>query len=70
MKTNHSEIDTIVNDLLSQRFDEVDDLCHFVQHRLGKMDNQKSSVFWTGREHMMNDRQTLQDYVKIEIKNQ
>ena len=69
MKNNHSQIDTIVNDLVSQRFDEIDDVCRFVQNRLGKMDNQKAMVFWAGREHMINDRQTLQTYVKLEVQN-
>ncbi len=69
MKSNHLQIDTIVNDLVSERFDEIDDVCHFVQNRLGKMDNQKAVAFWAGREHLINDRQTLQIYVKSEVEN-
>ena len=67
MKTNHSPVDTILNDLVSQRFDEIDDLCRFVQNRLGKMDHQKAMVFWAGREHMIGDRQTLKAYIKNEV---
>ena len=38
MTATQSEIENLVNDLVSQRFDEVDDLCRFVQNRLGKID--------------------------------
>ena len=69
MKTNPSTIETIVNDIVSQGFDEVDDLIRFVQNRLGKADSQKAFAFWAGREHMMGDRQTLKAYVKSEIES-
>ena len=69
MKISRSEIASLVNDLVSERFDEVDDLCRFVQNRLGKMDVEKSSRFWVGREHMITDRQTLQAYVEFEFEN-
>ena len=69
MKISRSEITTLVNDLVSERFDEVDDLCRFIQNRLGKMDVEKSSMFWIGREHMITDRQTLQAYVEFEFEN-
>ena len=69
MKISRSEIVALVNDLVSERFDEVDDLCRFVQNRLGKMDVEKSSMFWIGREHMITDRQTLQAYVEFEFEN-
>ena len=69
MKSSHLQIDAIVNDLVSERFVEIDDVCSFVQNRLGKMDNQKAVAFWVGREHLINDRQTLQTYVKSEVEN-
>ena len=69
MKASPSMIETIVNDLVSQRFDEADDIIRFVQNRLGKMDVEKSSRFWVGREHMITDRQTLQAYVEFEFEN-
>ena len=69
MKTNHAQIDTIVNDVVSEGFDEIDDLCRFIQNRLGKVDNQKAMAFWVGREHMIKDRKTLQTYVKSEVEN-
>ena len=62
-------IEMIVNDAFSQRFDEVDDLSRFVQNRLGKADSQKAFTFWSGREHMMGDRQTLRDYVRLEVES-
>ena len=66
MKPTQSEIDNLLNDLISQRFDEVDDLCRFVQNRLGKMDNRTATLFWAGQEHMLSDRNTLEAYVKSE----
>ena len=67
MKINSSTIESIVNDIVSQAFDEVDDLGRFVQNRLGKADYQKAMAFWAGREHMIGDRQTLKAYVKSEV---
>ena len=69
MKTSPSMIETIANDAVSQGFDEVDDLSHFVQNRLGKSDSQKAFSFWAGREHMMDDRQTLRAYVRSEVES-
>ena len=45
MKASSSMIETIVNDLVSQRFDEADDIIRFVQNRLGKADSQQASAF-------------------------
>ena len=69
MKASPSMIETIVNDLVSQRFDEADDIIRFVQNRLGKADSQKASAFWAGQEHMIVDRQTLKAYVKSEVES-
>ena len=66
MKLNQSEIDNLLNDLVSQRFDEVDNLCRFVQNRLGKMDERNAALFWAGKEHLLTDRNTLEAYVKSE----
>ena len=67
MKASPLMIEAIVNDLVSERFDEADDVIRFVQNRLGKADGQKAMVFWAGREHMIGDRQTLKAYVKSEV---
>jgi hypothetical protein len=69
MKASPSMIETIVNDLVSQRFDEADDIIRFVQNRLGKIDNQKAMAFWAGREHMIGYRQTLKAYIKSEVES-
>ena len=69
MKASSSMIETIVNDLVNQRFDEAGDIIRFVQNRLGKADSQKASAFWAGREHMISDRQTLKAYVKSEVES-
>ena len=69
MKASSSMIETIVNDLVSQRFDEAGDIIRFVQNRFGKADSQKASAFWAGREHMISNRQTLKAYVKSEVES-
>ena len=69
MKASPSMIETILNDLVSQGFDEADDIIRFVQNRLGKADSQKAFSFWAGREHMMGDRQTLRAYVRSEVES-
>ena len=69
MKASPSMIETIVNDLVSQRFDEADDIIRFVQNRLGKIDNQGAMASWAGREHMIGDRQTLKAYIKSEVES-
>ena len=69
MKISRSEIAALVNDLVSERLDEVDDLCRFIQNRRGKMDVEKPSQFWVDREHMITDRHTLQAYVEFEFEN-
>ena len=69
MKASPLMVETIVNDLVSQGFDETDDIIRFVQNRLGKADSQKAFAFWAGREPMMGDRQTLKAYVKSEVES-
>ena len=66
MKATQSELENLVNDLVSQRFDEVDDLCRFVQNRLGKIDNRTAMLFRAGKDNMLSDRTTLEAYVKSE----
>ena len=69
MKSSPSMIESISNDLISQGFDEVDDLSYFVQNRLGKADSQRAFAFWVGHEHKMCDRQTLKAYIKSEVES-
>ena len=56
----------LLNDVVAQRFDEADDLCHFVQTRVGKPDGSVVVTYWLGRKHMITDPNTLADYIKFE----
>ena len=51
---------------MSQHFDEADDLVRFVQNRTGKLDTSVIASYWLGKEHMLNDRTTLERYIKHE----
>ena len=53
-------------DLMSQHFEEVDDLVKFVQNRTGKLDGSVISSYWLGQEHMLKDKATLAKYIKYE----
>ena len=39
MKFDQNYQRKLLNDFVAQRFDETDDLCHFVQTRVGKPDD-------------------------------
>ena len=39
MKFDQNYQRKLLNDVVTQRFDEADDLCQFVQTRVGKLDN-------------------------------
>ena len=67
MKATQTEIENLVNDLVSQRFDEVDDLCRFVQNRLGKMDNRTAMLFWAGKEQSESKGLLGQCVTKFEV---
>lgn len=56
----------LLNDVLSHRFSNAEDLVHFVQTRTGKYDSSIVTSYWSGREHMINDKTTLSAYVKLE----
>ena len=53
-------------DVISQHFDEADDLVQFVQNRTGKSDGSVISSYWQGQEHMLKDKTTLAKYIKFE----
>ena len=53
-------------DLMSQHFEEVDDLVKFVQNRTGKLDGSVISSYWLGQEHMLRDKAALAKYIKYE----
>ena len=56
----------LLNDVVSRRFSDAEDLVHFVQTRTGKHDSSISTSYWLGREHMIDDKSTLSAYVKLE----
>ena len=56
----------LLNDIVSRRFSDAEDLVHFVQTRTGKYDSSIITSYWLGREHMINDKPTLSAYVKFE----
>ena len=53
-------------DVMSQHFDEADDLVKFVQNRTGKLDESVISSYWLGQEHMFKDEAALAKYIKYE----
>ena len=52
--------------VISQNFDEADDLVQFVQNRTGKSDGCVISSYWLGQEHMLKDTATLAKHIKYE----
>ena len=53
-------------DVISQHFDEADDLVQFVQSRIGRLDGSVISLYWHGQEHMLKDKTALAKYIKFE----
>ena len=56
----------LLMDVISQHFDEADDLVRYVQNRTGKLDGSVISSYWLGQEHMLEDKATLAKYIKYE----
>ena len=56
--------DRLLTDVMSQHFDEADDLVKFVQNRTGKLDGSVIYSHWLGQEHMLKDKATLSKYIK------
>ena len=56
----------LLMDVISQHFDEVDDLVRFVQNRTGKLDVSVITSYWLGQEHMLKDKVALAKYIKYE----
>ena len=53
-------------DVISQHFDEANDLVRYVQNRTGKSDNSVISSYWLGQEHMLKDKASLAKYIEYE----
>ena len=56
----------VLMDVISQHFDEVDDLVRFVQNRTGKIDGSIITSYSLGQEHMIRDKTALAKYIKFE----
>ena len=63
---NEQSQNQLLLDVISQQFDEVDELVRFVQNRTGKLDSSVNTSYWLGREHMLKDKLTLAKYIKYE----
>ena len=46
-------------DVVSQHFDEADDLVRFIQNRIGKLDSSIITSYWQGQEHMLKEQAAL-----------
>ena len=56
----------LLMDVMSQHFNEADDLVKFVQNRTGKLDGSVISSYRLGQEHMLKDEAALAKYIKYE----
>tara|TARA_B100001057_G_C22015596_1_gene631543 strand:+ start:52 stop:264 length:213 start_codon:yes stop_codon:yes gene_type:complete len=56
----------LLMDVISQHFDEADNLVRFVQNRTGKLDGSVVTSYWLGQEHLLKDKTTLAKYIKFE----
>ena len=56
----------LLMDVISQHFDEADDLVWYVQNRTGKIDGSIITSHWQGQEHMLRDKIALAKYIKFE----
>ena len=59
----------LLMNVISQNFDEADDLVQFVQSRTGKLDESVIASYWLGQEHMLKDKATLAKYIKYECES-
>ena len=66
MKLDQKLQNKLLMDVISQHFDEADDLVRFVQNRTGKLDGNVITSYWLGKEHMLRDRLALAKYIKYE----
>ena len=56
----------LLNDVLSHRFSDANDLVDYVYTRAGKLDHDIVTSYWLGIDHMINDEQVLLEYIKFE----
>ena len=53
-------------DVISENFDDANDLISYVQNRTGKLDSTVITSYWLGHEHMLKDKTALAKYIKFE----
>jgi len=56
----------LLMDVISQHFDDANDLVRYVQNRTGKLDGSIITSYWLGQEHMLRDKAELAKYIKFE----
>ena len=56
----------LLMDVISQHFNEADDLVRYVQNRTGKLDSSIITSYWLGQEHMLRDITALTQYIQFE----
>ena len=56
----------LLMDIISEHFDDANDLVRFVQNRTGKLDSSIITSYWLGQEHMVRDKTALSKYIKFE----
>ena len=56
----------LLMDVISEHFDDANDLVRYVQNRTGKLDSSTITSYWPPQEHMLNDKPTLAEYIKFE----
>ena len=66
MKLDQKFQNKLMLDVISQHFDEADDLVRYVQNRTGKSDGSVISSYWLGQEHMLKDEAAIAKYIKYE----
>jgi len=66
VKLDHQFQNKILMDVISQHFDEADDLVRYVQNRTGKLDGSVITSYWLGQEHLLKDKTALAKYIKFE----
>ena len=55
-----------LNDVLSRRFSDADDLVQYVHTRTGEFDSIIVTSYWLGRGHMINDELAVLEFIKLE----
>ena len=56
-------------DMISQHFNDANDLVRYVQNRTGKLDSCLITPYWLGQEHMLRNKTALAKYIKFECEH-